>query len=67
MTVSELIDDLIKLKEEHGDLDVYAVVSTCEYSVNYVFHAKEGPLENIGTAEGQPDLPERIGLELKLL
>jgi len=66
MKISELIGTLSDVQHAHGDLDVYVGAGLTEYLVTLVSYAPAGPAEDVGDAGGQPDLPERAILELKL-
>ena len=64
MNISELIDVLSSAHNKHGDLDVFAVLNAHEYIVESSFRAKDGPLAVHAEQSTQPDLPERLVLEL---
>jgi hypothetical protein len=66
MKISELIATLSDIQHQSGDVDVYVAAGMTEYLVTWAQFATLGPAEEIGVAGGQPDLPERVTLELTL-
>lgn len=66
MKISELTAVLGDIAHERGDLEVYVGAGMTEYLVTLAAYCPAGPAEEIGDAGGQPDLPERVTLELKL-
>ena len=66
MKISELVAVLGDIQKQNGDVDVYVGAGMTEYLVTLAHYAPPGPAEDVGEAGGQPDLPERVTLELTL-
>jgi hypothetical protein len=67
MKISELIEDLIALRHEHGDIEVWAVHGfTPELVIHAITTAPEGQLKNLKElCPRDYEYPQRVILELK--
>lgn len=62
MKASALINELQQLMEKHGDVIISVSLGPREYSMDSLGYVPEGPLLNLGTAQGQ-NPPDRIVLD----
>ena len=68
MNISELIDELQRIRAEHGDLDVSGayVPGQPEMTIHAISYTAAGPLLTASPHNRQDDLPERVLIEWKV-
>ncbi len=64
MTAVRLIEELTKLVEQHGDLDVTVAIGAYEYTLRDPNYVGDGPLPNYADFQKQSP-PERFVFEGK--